>query len=77
MTAYPVRYSTSALRVLCEERVPTRVVRFSKRYADDIDIIARNPETVKDVYTRLRAEARRIGLLTSLTVDGDEFEEVN
>ena len=31
-------------------------------YADDIDIVARNPETVKDVYTRLKAEARRIGL---------------
>ena len=31
-------------------------------YADDIDIIARNPETVTDVYTRLKAEARRIGL---------------
>ena len=31
VTAYPVRYSTSALRVLCEERVSTRVVRFSTR----------------------------------------------
>ena len=31
-------------------------------YADDIDIIVRNPETVKDVYTRLRPEAKQIGL---------------
>ena len=29
-------------------------------YADDIDIIARNPEPVKDVYTRLEAEAKWI-----------------
>ena len=29
-------------------------------YADDIDIIARNQKTVKDIYTRLKAEARRI-----------------
>ena len=36
-------------------------------YADDIDIIARNPETVKDVYTRLKAEARRIGLAKNTT----------
>ena len=36
-------------------------------YADDIDIIARNPETVKDVYTRLKAEARRIGLAMNTT----------
>ena len=35
--------------------------------ADDIDIIARNAETVKDVYTRLRAEARRIGLAMNTT----------
>lgn len=31
-------------------------------FADDIDIIARNLEPVIDVYTRLKAEARRIGL---------------
>ena len=64
MTAYSVRYSASALRVLCEERSSTRVVRFSTKQFnfDDIDIIARNPETVKDVYTRLKAEARRMGL---------------
>ena len=30
--------------------------------ADDIDLIARNPKTVKDICTRLKAEARRIGL---------------
>ena len=31
-------------------------------YANDIVITAGNPETVKDVYTRLKAEPRRIGL---------------
>ena len=36
-------------------------------YADDIDIHARNPETVKDLYTRLKAEARRIGLAMNTT----------
>ena len=36
-------------------------------YAGDIDIIARNPETVKDVYTRLKAESRVIGLAMNTT----------
>ncbi|EDS43741.1 conserved hypothetical protein [Culex quinquefasciatus] len=31
-------------------------------FADDIDIVARNLETVKDVYTRLKVQARRVGL---------------
>lgn len=31
-------------------------------FADDIDIVARNFETMADTYIRLRAEARRIGL---------------
>ena len=36
-------------------------------YADDIEIIARNPETVKDVYTQLKVKARRIGLAMNTT----------
>ena len=31
-------------------------------YADDVDIIGRNKETVADMYTRLKREAARIGL---------------
>ncbi|XP_052564908.1 uncharacterized protein LOC128093134 [Culex pipiens pallens] len=31
-------------------------------FADDIDIVARNLETVTDVYTRLKVQARRVGL---------------
>ena len=31
-------------------------------FADDIDIIARGIETVKETYTRLKAEAKKIGL---------------
>ena len=51
-------------------------------YADDSDIIARNPETVKDVYTRLKAEAKYMKgrgsknhdppCLTALAVDGEK-----
>ena len=32
-------------------------------FADDFDIIGRNFAAVEDTYTRLKAEARRIGLL--------------
>ena len=31
-------------------------------FADDIDIIVRDKETVKETYTQLKAEAKKIGL---------------
>ena len=31
-------------------------------YADDVDIIGRNKETVADMYTRLKRKAARMGL---------------
>ena len=42
-------------------------VRISRELAEPLRKIARNPETVKDVYTRLKAEARRIGLAINTT----------
>ena len=36
-------------------------------FADDIDIVARNLETVKETYTRLKAEAIKIGLAMNTT----------
>ena len=88
---YPVRYSTSALRVLYED---TSGSIFNKAvqllaYADDIDIIARNPETVTEgrsktgneydenkVYERQGLQERRPPCLTSLAVDGDELSRL-
>ena len=36
-------------------------------FADDIDIIARNLATVKETYTRLKAEAMQMGLAMNTT----------
>ena len=70
MTAYPVRYST--FNIVRRAGIDTSGSIFNKAvkllaYVDDIDIIARNLETVKDVYTRLKADARWSGLAINTT----------
>ena len=53
-------------REFCEERGSTYDL-FTRSgqfvcFADDVDIIGRNRETVADLYTRLKREASRVGL---------------
>ncbi|XP_055633309.1 uncharacterized protein LOC129773689 [Toxorhynchites rutilus septentrionalis] len=46
-------------------------------FADDIDIVTRNFETMKETYIRLKTEASRIGIGDHQYIGGDEIEVVD